>query len=97
MPKRSATIPAGRYGTAAEFGAACAFLLFAARGFIVGQNILLDGGANQRDALIHGRNRAARMATAHSSASGRNLAGPFCPGWTGGHSVMDSLRQLRSA
>lgn len=43
--KRQATIPAGRYGTAAEFGAACAFLCSAHAGFIVGQNILLDGGA----------------------------------------------------
>ena len=44
--RRAATIPAGRYGTAAEFGAACAFLCSAHAGFIVGQNILLDGGLN---------------------------------------------------
>ncbi|TVS02341.1 MAG: SDR family oxidoreductase [Rhodobacteraceae bacterium] len=43
--KREATIPAGRYGTAAEFGAACAFLCSQHAGFIVGQNVLLDGGA----------------------------------------------------
>ena len=43
--KRQATIPAGRYGTAAEFGATCAFLCSRHAGFIVGQNILLDGGA----------------------------------------------------
>jgi 3-oxoacyl-[acyl-carrier protein] reductase len=43
--ERMATIPAGRYGTAAEFGAACAFLCSVHAGFIVGQNILLDGGA----------------------------------------------------
>jgi len=43
--RRAAGIPAGRYGTAAEFGAACAFLCSAHAGFIVGQNILLDGGA----------------------------------------------------
>ncbi len=43
--KRFATIPAGRYGTAAEFGAACAFLCSVHAGFIVGQNLLLDGGA----------------------------------------------------
>lgn len=43
--RRSATIPAGRYGTADEFGATCAFLCSAHAGFIVGQNILLDGGA----------------------------------------------------
>ena len=42
---RFATIPAGRYGTPAEFGAACAFLCSAHAGFIVGQNWLLDGGA----------------------------------------------------
>jgi 3-oxoacyl-[acyl-carrier protein] reductase len=45
IAERSATIPAGRYGTAAEFGAACAFLCSQHAGFIVGQNILLDGGA----------------------------------------------------
>jgi 3-oxoacyl-[acyl-carrier protein] reductase len=43
--RRAATIPAGRYGTSAEFGAACAFLCSVHAGFIVGQNILLDGGA----------------------------------------------------
>jgi len=43
--QRCATIPAGRYGTPEEFGAACAFLCSRHAGFIVGQNILLDGGA----------------------------------------------------
>ncbi|MEM9576094.1 MAG: SDR family oxidoreductase [Pseudomonadota bacterium] len=43
--RRAATIPARRYGTADEFGAACAFLCSQHAGFIVGQNILLDGGA----------------------------------------------------
>jgi 3-oxoacyl-[acyl-carrier protein] reductase len=43
--KREATIPARRYGTAAEFGAMCAFLCSQHAGFIVGQNIVLDGGA----------------------------------------------------
>ncbi len=43
--RRAATIPARRYGTAEEFGAACAFLCSNLAGFIVGQNILLDGGA----------------------------------------------------
>ncbi len=42
---RQATIPARRYGTAEEFGAACAFLCSQHAGFIVGQNLLLDGGA----------------------------------------------------
>lgn len=41
---RKAAIPAGRYGTTEEFGAACAFLCSQYAGFIVGQNILLDGG-----------------------------------------------------
>ncbi|MEI4231919.1 SDR family oxidoreductase [Roseovarius sp. D22-M7] len=43
--RRCATIPAGRYGTPEEFGAACAFLCSRHAGFMVGQNILLDGGA----------------------------------------------------
>ncbi|MDU8945900.1 SDR family oxidoreductase [Ovoidimarina sediminis] len=43
--KREASIPAGRYGTIEEFGAACAFLCSQHAGFIVGQNVLLDGGA----------------------------------------------------
>ena len=43
--ERAATIPAQRYGTRQEFGAACAFLCSQHAGFIVGQNILLDGGA----------------------------------------------------
>ncbi|MGY3439574.1 MULTISPECIES: SDR family oxidoreductase [unclassified Marinovum] len=42
--QRFASIPAGRYGTADEFGATCAFLCSHHAGFIVGQNILLDGG-----------------------------------------------------
>jgi 3-oxoacyl-[acyl-carrier protein] reductase len=43
--ERMATIPARRYGSAAEFGAMAAFLCSQHAGFIVGQNILLDGGA----------------------------------------------------
>ncbi|PQV57624.1 3-oxoacyl-[acyl-carrier protein] reductase [Defluviimonas denitrificans] len=43
--RRAATVPARRYGTAAEFGAMCAFLCSVHAGYIVGQNILLDGGA----------------------------------------------------
>lgn len=42
---REATIPARRYGTSEEFGQTCAFLCSQHAGFIVGQNILLDGGA----------------------------------------------------
>jgi 3-oxoacyl-[acyl-carrier protein] reductase len=37
--------PAGRFGTIDEFGAACAFLCSLQAGFVVGQNLLLDGGA----------------------------------------------------
>lgn len=43
--QRQSTIPARRYGTSEEFGATCAFLCSQHAGFIVGQNILLDGGA----------------------------------------------------
>ncbi|AFO87059.1 SDR family oxidoreductase [Phaeobacter inhibens] len=43
--QRAASIPAGRYGTRQEFGATCAFLCSQHAGFIIGQNILLDGGA----------------------------------------------------
>ena len=43
--RRVATIPARRYGTPEDFGAACAFLCSQHAGFIVGQNLLLDGGA----------------------------------------------------
>ena len=42
---RAASVPAGRYGTAEDFGATAAFLCSAHAGFIVGQNILIDGGA----------------------------------------------------
>jgi 3-oxoacyl-[acyl-carrier protein] reductase len=41
---RCQAIPSGRYGTIEEFGATCAFLCSQYAGFIVGQNILLDGG-----------------------------------------------------
>jgi len=40
-----AKIPAGRFGTSEEFGAACAFLCSRQAGFITGQNLVLDGGA----------------------------------------------------
>lgn len=43
--ERIATIPARRYGSAEDFGRTCAFLCSQHAGFIVGQNILLDGGA----------------------------------------------------
>ena len=38
-------IPAGRYGTAEEFGRICAFLCSVHAAYITGQNILADGGA----------------------------------------------------
>lgn len=44
--KRAASIPARRYGTAQEFGATCAFLCSVHAGYMIGQNVLLDGGAN---------------------------------------------------
>jgi 3-oxoacyl-[acyl-carrier protein] reductase len=37
--------PTGRVGDPAEFGEACAFLCAASAGFIVGHNLLVDGGA----------------------------------------------------
>lgn len=43
--RRMATIPARRYGSPADFGAICAFLCSQHAAFIVGQNILVDGGA----------------------------------------------------
>lgn len=42
--ERKAAIPAGRFGTPAEFGAVVAFLCSQHAGFITGQNVLLDGG-----------------------------------------------------
>jgi 3-oxoacyl-[acyl-carrier protein] reductase len=43
--ERIATVPARRFGSPDEFGAACAFLCSAHAGYITGQNILIDGGA----------------------------------------------------
>ena len=43
--ERSASIPAGRYGTIEEFGATCAFICSQHASFMVGQNILLVGGS----------------------------------------------------
>lgn len=40
-----AKIPAGRFGTPAEFGQTCAFLCSEHAGYITGQSILMDGGA----------------------------------------------------
>jgi 3-oxoacyl-[acyl-carrier protein] reductase len=43
--KAQEEIPAGRFGTASEFGQTCAFLCSVHAGYMTGQNILLDGGA----------------------------------------------------
>ena len=45
LAERARASPAGRNGDPAEFGDACVFLCAASSGFIVGQNLLLDGGA----------------------------------------------------
>ncbi len=45
MAARRKTVPAGRFGTPAEFGALCAYLCSLQAGYIVGQNLLIDGGA----------------------------------------------------
>ena len=42
---RAAGIPAGRFGTPQEFGAACAYLCSVHASYITGQNLLIDGGA----------------------------------------------------
>jgi 3-oxoacyl-[acyl-carrier protein] reductase len=42
---RMRATPTGRAGDPAEFGDACVFLCAASSGYIVGQNLLLDGGA----------------------------------------------------
>ncbi len=41
---QQAAVPAGRFGTAQEFGAICAFLCSVHAGYITGQNVLPDGG-----------------------------------------------------
>ena len=40
-----AAVPANRFGNPDEFGKACAFLCSADAGYIVGQNLLVDGGS----------------------------------------------------
>ena len=45
MAQAQAGVPAGRFGNAAEFGEVCAFLCSVQAGFLVGQNVLIDGGA----------------------------------------------------
>ncbi|MEM9030100.1 MAG: SDR family oxidoreductase [Pseudomonadota bacterium] len=43
--QRMQEVPAGRFGTAEEFGAMAAFLCSTHAGYITGQNIVLDGGS----------------------------------------------------
>ncbi len=43
--KGMAATPRGRFGLPDEFGAVCAFLCSEHVGFMIGQNVLLDGGA----------------------------------------------------
>ncbi len=45
LAERAQENPTQRIGDPAEFGEACVFLCSAHAGFIVGQNLLLDGGA----------------------------------------------------
>jgi len=45
IAERAKASPAGRVGDPFEFGEACVFLCAASSGFIVGQNLVLDGGA----------------------------------------------------
>ena len=45
MDARRKNIPAQRFGTAAEFGAICAFLCSQHAAYMTGQNVLADGGA----------------------------------------------------
>ena len=44
MAAGAAATPAGRFGHPDEFGAVCAFLCSVHAGYIVGQNVLQDGG-----------------------------------------------------
>jgi 3-oxoacyl-[acyl-carrier protein] reductase len=41
---REQSIPAGRFGTAEEFGGYCAYLCSTQASYITGQNLLIDGG-----------------------------------------------------
>ena len=45
LDERRKLNPTMRFGTAEEFGAACAFLCSVHAGYITGQNLLMDGGA----------------------------------------------------
>jgi 3-oxoacyl-[acyl-carrier protein] reductase len=43
---RAAENPTHRFGTTEEFGAMCAFLCSAHSGYMIGQNVVLDGGSH---------------------------------------------------
>jgi len=45
VQERTKMIPAGRFGQPDEFGELCAFVCSAQASYIVGQNLLLDGGS----------------------------------------------------
>jgi 3-oxoacyl-[acyl-carrier protein] reductase len=45
LASRRAACPAGRFGEPEEFGAVCAFICSRHAGYLIGQNVLLDGGA----------------------------------------------------
>ncbi len=44
--ERAAENPTNRFGTPQEFGAMCAFLCSAQAGYMIGQNVILDGGSH---------------------------------------------------
>lgn len=44
IARQATTVPAGRFGTAEEFGQVCAFLCSVQASYMTGQNVLLDGG-----------------------------------------------------
>ena len=45
LKRRVSSVPAGRLGTAEEFGQACAYLCSMQASYVTGQNFLIDGGA----------------------------------------------------
>ena len=45
LKRRVSAVPAGRLGTAEEFGQACAYLCSMQASYVTGQNFLIDGGA----------------------------------------------------
>ena len=82
MEARRATIPARRFGTPDEFGAACAFLCSQHAGYITGQNILTDGGAypGLRSEACHAGLDPASTGARDSDGSKQRHAAKSCPG-----------------